>query len=119
MQLLPSALRALSAALLADCKCSRQPHSGTHALCLKLLAHPRASVFLDVLFDATRTLYRKVSACLHCTAPAIWKRTGSAHFIQSCLSEAQRRQYSTHVCDTAAPEQTCRACSCASPLCMA
>ncbi len=42
VQLLPAALRALSAALLADCKGRRQPQGGTQALCLKLLAHPRA-----------------------------------------------------------------------------
>ena len=64
MQLLPAALRALSAALLADCRGRSQQRGGTHALCLKLLAHPRADVFLDVVFDATRTLYRMVSALI-------------------------------------------------------
>ena len=66
MQLLPAALRALSAALQADCKGRRQQQGGTQVLCLKLLAHPRADVFLDVVFDATRTLYRMVSACFPC-----------------------------------------------------
>ena len=61
VQLLPAALRALSAALQADCKGRRQQQGGTQALCLKLLAHPRTDVFLDVVFDATRTLYRMVS----------------------------------------------------------
>ncbi len=67
MQLLPAALRALSAALQTDCKGRKQQQSGTHTLCLKLLAHPRADVFLDVVFDATRNLYRLVSVCSQCT----------------------------------------------------
>ena len=62
MQLLPAALRALSAALLADGKGSKHSGGVTHALCTRLLAHPRAEVFLDVVFDAVRTLYRMVSA---------------------------------------------------------
>ena len=96
MQLLPSALRALSAALLANCKGRRQDHSGTHALCMKLLAHPRASVFLDVIFDATRTLYRMVSACFGCTARRTCEKgwVSSLYRLQSRRSEAQRRQYS-------------------------
>ena len=65
VHLLPAALRALSAALLADHKVGRgqqqQPqHSATHHLCAKLLAHPRAPIFLDAVFDAVRTLYRMV-----------------------------------------------------------
>lgn len=66
MQLLPAALRALSAALLADGKGSKHPGGATHALCTRLLAHPRAEVFLDVVFDAVRTLYRMVSAFSSC-----------------------------------------------------
>ena len=63
VQLLPAALRTLSAALQAESKGRKQQQLGdTHALCLKLLGHPRADVFLDVVFDATRTLYRMVSA---------------------------------------------------------
>ena len=66
VHLLPAALRALSAALLADHKVGRgqqqqQQRSATHHLCAKLLAHPRADIFLDVVFDAVRTLYRMVS----------------------------------------------------------
>ena len=66
VQLLPAALRALSAALLADGKGSKHPGGATHALCKRLLAHPRAEVFLDVVFDAVRTLYRMVSAFSSC-----------------------------------------------------
>lgn len=63
VQVVPAALRALSAALLADFKGGRQQRHGTsHALCTKLLAHPRSDVFLDVVFDAVRTLYRMVRA---------------------------------------------------------
>ena len=65
VHLLPAALRALSAVLLADHKVGRgqqqQQRSATHHLCAKLLAHPRADIFLDVVFDAVRTLYRMVS----------------------------------------------------------
>ena len=65
VHLLPAALRALSGVLLADHKVGRgqqqQQRSSTHHLCAKLLAHPRADIFLDVVFDAVRTLYRMVS----------------------------------------------------------
>lgn len=114
MQLLPAALRALSAALLADGKGRWQQHGGMHVLCLKLLAHPRAAVFLDVVFDATRTLYRMVSACfLPATSGtcrrAGWTLSASPHATLSLMRQVLTRTLLVALLRLDTPESTAAA----------